>query len=95
MAAACNWFKAMLFRVCRVAQVLSARTVLLVLFCILSSLSAAAAMQVGTGLSAAAAGAALQQQHLLLPHGLPPQHTSYLLQQELANLSISRFRCYC
>jgi hypothetical protein len=75
-------------------KVITARTVLMCLLCFFSVLCSTAAMQVTNSIGAAATGSALQAGYFPLPHGVPPHLNMHLLQQELANLHCSRFRCY-
>ena len=73
--------------------VLSARTVLLIMLCLFSTLGSAVAMQVN-GMTATAGGVGLLPTNIPLSNGLNPEHNMHLLQHELANLHVSRFRCY-
>jgi hypothetical protein len=75
-------------------KVITARTVLLGMLCFFCTLCTSAAMQVTSNIGAAATGSALQHEYYPLPHGVPPQMNMHLLQQELASLHCSRFRCY-
>jgi hypothetical protein len=75
-------------------KVITARTVLLGMLCFFCTLCTTAAMQVTSSIGAAASGSALQPGCFPLPHGIPPHLNMHLLQQELASLHCSRFRCY-
>jgi hypothetical protein len=73
-------------------KVISARTMLMCILCFFSCVCSTATMRVSSTLGSAATGSAVQPGYIPLPDGIPPHLHMHLLQQELANLHVSRFR---